>query len=133
MRYLGMSALVTVAVCIVASQVSRVGRAQEGGAEEAKPKHTIKAVMEAVHKGDAALIRKVIAGDASAEEKLTLLDHYISLAENKPPKGEAASWEEKTKALIAAAQDVVDGKQGAGPRLQQAANCMACHSAHKGG
>ena len=31
MRYLGMSALVTVAVCIVASQVSRVGRAQEGG------------------------------------------------------------------------------------------------------
>jgi hypothetical protein len=58
---------------------------------------------------------------------------YNALAKNKPPKGEAASWETKTKALIAAAQEVVEGKEGAGMRLQQAANCMGCHSAHKGG
>jgi hypothetical protein len=132
MHYLGMSALVSVAVCIVASQVAQVGRAQEEGeAEGAKPKHTIKAVMEAVHKGDAALVRKVLAGDATAEEKLTLLDHYISLAENKPPKGEADAWHVKTDAIILAAAKVAVGREDATAQLRRATNCAACHRDHR--
>ena len=100
-------------------------------AQDDKPKYTIKEVMQKAHKG--GLMKKVASGQGTKEDAQQLVEMYNALGKNKPPKGEAASWEEKTKALIAAAQDVVDGKQGAGPRLQQAANCMACHSAHKGG
>jgi len=44
-----------------------------------------------------------------------------------------ASWKEKTTALLTAAKDAEAGKEGAGAALMKAANCMACHSAHKGG
>ena len=50
--------------------------------EEAKAKHTIKEVMKIAHKD--GLLKKVLGGDASQDEKLVLLDSYISLMENKP-------------------------------------------------
>jgi hypothetical protein len=103
------------------------------GAEDEKPKHTIKATMKAVHKGQTSLMKKVAEGKATDEEKKLLIEHYEALAANKPPKGDEASWKEKTAALLAAAKDVAAGKEGAGAALQKAANCMACHSAHKGG
>jgi hypothetical protein len=100
-------------------------------AEDAKPKHTIKEVMKACMKG--GLCKKVADGKASEEEKKQLVEHFEALAGNKPPKGEAADWKSKTDALVAAAKDVAAGKEGAGAALSKAANCMACHSAHKGG
>lgn len=100
-------------------------------AEDAKPKYTIKEVMKSAHKG--GLMKKVADGKATAEEKTQLVEFYVALAANKPPKGEAASWKEKTDALIAAAKDAEAGKDGAGAALSKAANCMACHSVHKGG
>jgi hypothetical protein len=99
-------------------------------AQDDKPKFTTKEVMAKAHKS--GLMKKVAGGQGTKEDAQQLVDMYNALGKNKPPKGEAGSWEEKTKALITAAQAVVDGKDGAGELLQQAANCMACHSAHKG-
>jgi mono/diheme cytochrome c family protein len=99
-------------------------------AEDAKPKYTIKEVMKSAHK--AGLPKKVADGKATAEEKKQLVEFYVALAANKPPKGDEASWKEKTAALLAAAKDAEAGKEGAGAALTKAVNCMACHSAHKG-
>jgi mono/diheme cytochrome c family protein len=74
----------------------------------------------------------VADGKATAEEKKQLVEFYVALAANKPPKGDEASWKEKTAALLAAAKDAEAGKEGAGAALTKAVNCMACHSAHKG-
>lgn len=132
MRYLGFSALLMVAVCVAAVQVNRVGRAQEDDeAEEAKPKHTIKDVMGRGHRGDEALRTKVLAGDATPEEKLALLDLYVSLSENKPPRGEEAAWNAKTNAVLLAAAKVAVGREDGVAALRRVTNCAACHREHR--
>ena len=75
---------------------------------------------------------KVAKGEANEEEKKKLAGLFAALHEAKPPKGEAASWDAKTKALVDAANDVLAGKEGAADKLKAAANCMECHKAHKG-
>jgi surface antigen len=100
-------------------------------AEDEKPKATIKEVMKACMKG--GLCKKVADGKATEEEKKKLVEQFEALAANKPPKGDEASWKEKTAALLSAAKDCEAGKEGAGAALGKAANCMMCHSAHKGG
>jgi hypothetical protein len=107
-----------------------VGLSLVTNAEDAKPKHTIKEVMKAAHKSK--LNEKVADGKASDAEKKELVELYVALAANKPPKGEAADWKTKTDALVAAAKDAEAGKEGAGAALKKAYNCGACHSAHKG-
>lgn len=99
--------------------------AQEKGA----PKYSTKDVMKEAMKG--GLCGKVAGGKGSKEDAAKLLELFTSLAANKPAKGEAASWKEKTGALVAAAKEAVDGKEGAGDKLKKAANCKACHDAHK--
>ena len=47
------------------------------------------------------------------------------LVANTPKKGDAADWKTKTEALLTAAK----GTDGAA--LLKAANCKACHDAHK--
>ena len=91
---------------------------------------TAKEVMKIAMKG--GLTKKVADGTATEEEKKKLAGLFAALHENKPPKGDQSSWDEKTNALVAAANDVLANKEGAGPALQKAANCMGCHSAHKG-
>ena len=98
--------------------------------EKEKPKHTIKEVMKACMKD--GLCGKVAGGKASADEKKTLVDCFEALAANKPPKGSADSWKEKTGALVDAAKAAAAGKDGADAKLKAAANCMACHKEHKG-
>jgi hypothetical protein len=99
------------------------------GAQDDK-KVAIKEVMKVAMKG--GLTKKVASGQASEEEKKQLAGLFAALHQNKPPRGDQASWDEKTNALVSAANDVLAGKAGAGEKLQAAANCMACHSAHKG-
>jgi hypothetical protein len=101
------------------------------GAEDEKPKFTIKETMKAAHKG--GLMKKVADGKATDEEEKLLIEHYTAMAAQKPPKGDEAAWKEKTAALLAAAKDAAAGKDGGGAALQKAANCMACHRDHKGG
>jgi hypothetical protein len=102
------------------------GAEEEGG----KPAYTIKQVMAKAHKSK--LINKLAEGKGSKEEAQQLLDLYKALGANKPPKGDLEGWKAKTTAMVAAAQEVVDGKEGAGARLQKAANCANCHKEHKG-
>jgi len=125
MRKLIVAMLVVACGCLV---LGMSGVAQEG----AKPKYTIKQVMKTAHAKMTGLKDKVVAGTATAEEKKSLLEHYEALAANKPPKGDEADWKAKTAALVAAAKDAVDGKEGAAAALGKASNCGACHMAHKG-
>ena len=101
------------------------------GTAQDKAKVEIKDVMKTAMKG--GLCAKVAKGEASADEKKKLVELFTALAANKPPKGDDASWKEKTTALLTAAKDAEAGKDGAGAALMKAANCMACHSVHKGG
>jgi len=103
--------------------------AMTSGAQDDK-KVAIKEVMQVAMKG--GLCKKVATGQASEEEKKKLAGLFAALHENKPPKGEQSSWDSKTKALVDAANDVLAGKEGAGAALGKAADCMGCHSAHKG-
>jgi hypothetical protein len=121
MRKLLVASVVVVGGWVVLSMTS--------GAQDDK-KVAIKEVMQVAMKG--GLTKKVASGQANEEEKKKLAGLFAALHENKPPRGEQSSWDEKTKALVDAANDVLAGKAGAGDALQRAANCMACHSAHKG-
>ena len=90
-----------------------------------KDKVTIKQVMQkCMAKG--GLCGKVAGGEANAEEKKQLVEYFTALSKLTPPKGEEASWKEKTSALLDAA------KKDDGAALKKAANCQACHSEHKG-
>lgn len=103
-----------------------------GWAQQQAETITIKDVMKEAHKKPKDLLKKVVVGgDATTEDKQRLLELYKALATNSPPKGDSASWKEKTELLVNAAQAVVDGKDGAVDQLNKAANCMACHDAHK--
>lgn len=99
------------------------------GEEEKKPV-AIKEVMQTCMKG--GLCKKVQDGKASDEEQKKLLAMFQDLSKNKPPKGDEAGWKKKTAALVEAAQAVVDKKPDGVAMLKAAANCAACHSAHKG-
>ena len=111
------------AIAVVA-MVSYSGAADEKDAKkESKPKHSIKDVMKKCMKG--GLCKKVAGGKANAEEKQLLVEMFTSLAANKPPTGNAKSWQAKTTALLKAA------KAGDNAALKKAANCAACHKVHK--
>ena len=94
-----------------------------------KPPHTIKEVMKVALKGD--LVKKVVAGDASDDEKKNLLDLLVSLADNEPTKGDMQSWNALTSKAVMAAAKVVVGREGASDELKAATNCKACHDVHK--
>ena len=101
------------------------------GTAQEKAKYTTKEVMQKAHKG--GLAKKVAKGEASAEEKKQLVEMYEALAANHPPRGDEASWKEKTAELVAAAKDAADGKPGAADKVNAIfMKCMGCHQAHKG-
>jgi hypothetical protein len=122
--------MVAAIILILIDAVSRA--AEEPG--EVKPKHTIKEVMQGLHvakEGEKSLRDIVIGGQATPEQKQQLLDLYISLAENKPPRGELAAFRDKTRLIVLAAAKIVVGREGAADELGKATNCAACHKDHK--
>jgi hypothetical protein len=119
-KYFGL-AILTVAVV---AGVSAFRAADE-------PKYKIKDVMKKCMAGKDALCKKVAMGKGTDEDKKTLVEYFTALSQNKPPKGEEASWKTKTKALVDAATEVAKGTEGADKKLSMAANCMACHAAHR--
>jgi hypothetical protein len=96
-----------------------------------KPKYTIEDIMEQAHDEDNGIYQKVLADKASKEEKTKLLELYMDLALNKPKKGDAKSWKDKTAALVVAAKAVVANDKDAKEKLMKAANCTGCHKLHK--
>src|SRR5262245_14736539 len=97
MKYLFGGAIAMVSVLLVMSD----NQASE------KAKYTIPEVMAKAHKG--GLMKKVASGKASDAEKKDLVELYTALSKNEPPKGDAADWKTKTKALVEAATKAADG------------------------
>jgi hypothetical protein len=126
--------IVLAGVCAALAFFVLVGsdHAGEKGKGKGKPKYTISEVMEKAHDMDDGLLFKVAAGKGNKEDAKKLLELYTELAKNKPPEGDPKSWKRFTDGLIAAAQVAVKGGEDAGKRLKKAANCSACHKAHKG-
>jgi hypothetical protein len=123
-----MRRLVPLALAVVAVGFAGLGLLSAG---DDKPKFTIKEVMAKAHKGKPALCGKVAGGKASKEEKEELVQYYIALTKNKPPKGDAGSWKEKTEALVAAAKACLADEKDGPAKLQKAVNCKGCHEVHK--
>ncbi len=85
-------------------------------------------IAEVTHEQIEEVMKKGMKGKMFKElgkNKAKLKEYFTLLAEYKPPKGDAGSWKKKTGALLAA---VEKNDQAA---LNKAANCKACHSAHK--
>ena len=123
--------LVVFAVALGSAAVALA--AAEGKKEEKadKPKYDSKEVMKQAHKGDVSLYKKVEKGTSTAADHAKLVELYKALAANKPTKGDQKSWDEKTAALVKAAEGLQKGAPNAKAQLKAAANCKACHSAHK--
>jgi hypothetical protein len=96
-----------------------------------KPSLSIEHIMEDGFKGKESLSARIAKGQGTAEDfkKMAFLTKELAL--NQPPKGDLASWTDKTRALKAAADDLVAGKAGAVDAFKSAVNCKACHSVHK--
>ena len=100
-------------------------------AEAKKPKYTIKEVMKEIHKGEDNIGKRALKGTASKQDIAKMVEYYASLPDNEPPRGEMASWKEKASALVKASKALQAGEPGAVQTYKNAANCKACHTAHK--
>jgi hypothetical protein len=100
-------------------------------AAAAKPKFTIKEVMQTLHKGDDSVARRVSDGHGTKEDFAKLVEYYESLPLCTPELGEKASWNEKSTALLKAARALKAGEDGALETYKKAVNCRACHSQHR--
>lgn len=131
LRFAGWSLLTLMALSFTYTAVVMA----QGTEEKAKPKHTIKEVMKGAHmpasEGEKSLRDTVLGGKATPEQKQQLLDFYISLAENEPPKGEKEAWDKKTRAVVVGAAMVVVGRDNGIEVLKVATACPACHKDHK--
>ncbi|HMP07735.1 MAG TPA: hypothetical protein PJ982_15395 [Lacipirellulaceae bacterium] len=116
--------VVAIAALVVGSAVLW---AQESG--DKAPKYTIEEVMEQAHQD--GLLQKVADGEATADEKLRLLDLYLSMLEQDPPQGDVDAYRAKAAQAVAAAARVVVGRDGAEGQIKRAVNCAACHRDHK--
>ena len=96
-----------------------------------KPQYTTEQIMEQGFKGKESPAARVGRGEGTAADFQLLAELTASLPLNAPPKGDAASWKEKSSALAKAGKDLAAGKAGALEAWKAASNCKACHSAHK--
>lgn len=127
--------LFCLACLFVCASLSMPSKAQEQEPKK-KPALTIKQIMNKAHKPADAnskiyLLKKVATGKATAAESKELHGYYEKLAKLKPAKGDQASWDAKTKALVDAAKAAVDGDANFKTKLSKATNCAACHKVHK--
>jgi hypothetical protein len=123
--------LVLAGVCATLALFVLAG-SDQAGEKKGKAKYSISEVMEQAHDMEDGLLFKIAAGKGNKEDAKKLFELYTELAKNRPPRGDAKSWKRFTDGLIAAAEVAVKGGPDAGKRLKKAANCTACHKAHKG-
>ena len=118
-------------VCVLVVGTSAlVVRATAEGSGPA-PKYTTKEIMQLAHK-KLKLFPKVVKGEATETEKLKLLELFVWLRENDPPKGKKAAWDRRCNDLLAATCKVILGYKGAEKKLKQVSSCGGCHKPHKG-
>jgi hypothetical protein len=99
--------------------------------DDKKPKYNIPQVMQKAH-GKAGLLKKVAGGKADQEEKDKLVELYVALSKNEPPRGDKESCKKKTEALVKGSRAVAKDEEGGLDKLKKAANCKGCHDAHRG-
>lgn len=115
------------AAVLVGLGIALVGEAASLGDDS---KVSINDIMKQAHSKD-GLRGKMISGKASKDEQQQLLDLYIALGKNKPPKGDAASWKKRTDAIVKATQDFMKDPK-AKARFGNVTRCKDCHDQHKG-
>jgi hypothetical protein len=100
--------------------------------KKAEPKYTIKEVMMKAHDDD-GILSKVQDGTATAKEKKDLVELYVALHDNAPPKGDKAKWAKVTQSLVDTAKAIDAGKDepAAVKTLSKLVNCKNCHSEFK--
>ena len=91
----------------------------------------ISKTMKAHFKGDTSDIKKAAKGELSKDEVAKLVTAVKALSAEKPPEGDAADYKKKNDALVVALEKLARGAEGAGAAVKEAANCKACHDAHK--
>jgi len=125
----------TVAATLTFALLLNSGEFRAEEKDKDAPKYKIKEVMKLAHlkakKTDETLLEKVVAGSATKEEKQKLAELYVSLSQNKPPKGEAEDWKAVTAKIVVQAQAAAKGEEGAPKLLKEATNCGGCHSKFK--
>lgn len=115
------------------SLLAGIALVQQAYAAEAK-EDAIKEVMKTYHKapkGEDPVCKKAVDGKATAEEIKKLVAAYKTLAAAKAPRGDAASWKDKTSKLLAAAEGLEKGGTDGAAKYKAALNCKACHDLHK--
>lgn len=102
----------------------------QAGDKKEKPKYEIGEVMQKALKG--GLAKKVAEGKATAAEKKQLVDYFVALHANTPPRGEASRWDKVTASLLDVAKAAEKGDAKAGKSLAKLINCTNCHKEFKG-
>jgi hypothetical protein len=103
--------------------------ANQAGQKE-EPKYKIGEVMAKAMKG--GLAKKVADGKATEAEKKQLVEYFVALHANTPPKGEKTAWEKVTKSLVEAAKSAEGGDEKAGKSIAKLITCANCHKEFKG-
>ena len=119
----GCLAVALVGATVVGSLSGAVAAPQE------EPENSIKDVMKKAHKD--GLLKKVMSGQASDDDKKMLLDLYIDMLEGVPEKGDRGEWIMASGPSVIAAGKVVVGREGALEELKTATNCKNCHDKFK--
>jgi len=122
---------IVITACLAAMLGSGALVWQLNAAEE---KEVTKEVMKTYHKapkGVDTICKKAGDGKATPAELKNLVAAYGTMAKAKPPKGDEASWKEKSSKLLAAAQALQSGAPDGAALFKEAVNCKACHSIHK--
>jgi len=96
-----------------------------------KATQTVQQVMETGFKGKESLAARIGQGTSTAADRQLMVELTRQLTLHQAPMGDLASWSQKTAALHAAAKSVAAGHAAASDQWKAAANCKACHTAHK--
>ncbi len=126
-KFITLSIVTTVASAIAASFLVTNLHAADGD-------NATKKFMKDFHKapkGVDPVCKKAIDGKASKDELAKLVAGYKAMTTAKPPKGDEASWKEKTGKVLEAAIALEKGAADGAAKYKEAVNCKACHSAHK--
>lgn len=126
-KFITLSIAAGTAVVLAASVFVSTLNAAEGS-------NPTKDFMKKFHKapkGVDPVCKKATDGKASTAELSQLVAGYKAMCSAKPPKGDEASWKEKTGKLLEAAMALQKGAADGAAKYKEAVNCKACHSAHK--
>lgn len=126
-KFITLSIAAGTAVVLAASVFVSTLNAAEGD-------NATKKFMKDFHKapkGVDPVCKKAADGKATPDELATLVAGYKAMCSAKPPKGDEASWKEKTSKVLEAAMALQKGAADGAAKYKEAVNCKACHSAHK--